>query len=218
MILPIFPLPNAVLFPKTLMPLRIFEERYRTMTREALAGDGKLVMVLLREGWEEESNSNPAVHDIACLGKIETYEELEDGKYDIVLSGLHRVRLIREIQHAPYRLAEVEILEDLDCDDSATEVIRRRNHLGGLFTRFTELATGGKYRAIELVPQFQFEPLVNMVASTLNLPAQEKQALLEMDDITQRCDMLIPIMQRQLEALILVRKFENIKPQDPSRN
>ncbi len=218
MIVPIFPLPNVVLFPKTMMPLRIFEDRYRTMTREALAGDGHIVMVLLREGWEATSEGNPAVHDIACLGKIESYEEAEDGKYDIVLSGIQRVRLLREIEHSPYRLAEVEIIEEPACDDSSGEVIRRRNHLGGLFSRFTELVTGGKYGAAELVPQFQFESLVNMVASTLNLPVQEKQALLELDDLTQRCDMLIPILQRQLEALILVRKFEKIKPDDPSRN
>jgi len=218
MIVPILPLPNVVLFPKTLMPLHIFEERYRTMTREVLAADGQIAMVLLREGWEASYEKNPAVHDVACLGKIETYDELEGGKYDIIMAGLHRVRLIREIRHSPYRLAEVEDLEDLSCDDSSPEVIRRRNHIGGLFTRFTELATGGKHREVELVPQLNFEVLVNMVASTLNLPAQEKQFLLEIDDITQRCDILIPVLQRQLETLILVRRFENIKPEDPSRN
>lgn len=200
------------------MPLHIFEERYRTMTREVLAGDGQIAMVLLRDGWEADYEHSPAVHEVACLGKIETYEELEDGKYDIVLAGLHRVRLIREIQHSPYRLAEAERLADIACDDGSAEVIRRRNRLEGLFTRFTELATKGKYKAVALVPQLHFEAMVNMVASTLNLPAQEKQLLLEMDDITQRCDALIPVLQRQLETLILVRKFENIKPEDPSRN
>ena len=218
MIVPIFPLPNVVLFPKTLMPLHIFEERYRAMTREALAGDRQIAMVLLREGWETKYYENPAIHDVACLGKIETYEELEEGKYNIVLSGIHRVRLIREIQHSPYRLAEVEALLDEDCDDQSSDVIRRRNHIGGLFTRFTELATAGKYRAVELVPQLNFEALVNMVASTLNLPVEEKQLLLEMDEVVDRCDALIPILQRQLEALILVRNFEHIKPEDPSKN
>jgi uncharacterized protein len=218
MIVPIFPLPNVVLFPKTLLPLHVFEERYRTMTREVLAGDGQIAIVLLREGWETNYEGNPAVCDVACLGKIETFEELEDGKYDIVLAGLQRVRLIREIQHSPYRLAEAERLADLACDETSPDVIRRRNHLGGLFTRFAELATGGKYKTVELVPQLHFEAMVNMVASTLNLPAQEKQLLLEMDDMTQRCDVLLPILQRQLETLILVRKFENLKPEDPSRN
>ncbi len=215
MIVPIFPLPNVVLFPKTLIPLHIFEERYRTMTREALSGDGHIVLALLRDGWERDYEKNPAVHDVACLGKIETYQELEGGKYDIVLAGVHRVRLVREIQHSPYRIAEVEPLADLACDDNSEEVIRRRNHLGGLFTRYTELANEGNQ---DLVPQVNFESLVNMVAATLNLPAEEKQYLLEIDDLTQRCDVLIPILQRQLEALAIIRRFDHIKPEDPSRN
>ena len=218
MIVPIFPLPNVVFFPKTLLPLHIFEERYRTMTREAIAGEGRIVMVLLREGWEAKYHKNPAVHEVACLGKIETYEELEGGKYNIILAGESRVRLVREVQHSPYRLAEVEELEEHPCDEEELAIVRRRNHLGGLFSRFTELATVGKHRAQELVPQLNFEALVNMVASTLNLPAEEKQSLLEIDQITERCDSLIPVLQRQLEALILVRSFEHLKPADPSKN
>lgn len=218
MIVPIFPLPNVVLFPKTLLPLHIFEQRYRTMTREALAGERKIVMVLLREGWETSYHQNPAVHEIACLGQIEDFKELEDGKYNIVLAGINRVRLLREVQHSPYRLAEVEQLTDSAADENSFEIVRRRNHLAGLFSRFTELATKGKFRSRDLVPQLNFEALVNMVASTLNFPVEEKQVLLEMDDVSNRCDILIPVVQRQLEALILVRGFEHIKPKDASKN
>ncbi len=200
------------------MPLHIFEERYRILTREVVAGDGQVAITLLREGWETNYEGNPAVHDVACLGKIETFEELEDGKYDIVLAGVRRVRIIREVPHTPYRMAETEPLPDVACDDEAAEVIQRRNHLGALFTRFAELATDGKYKSVELVPQLHFEAMVNLVASTLNLPAREKQSLLEMDDMTRRCDALIPALQRQLETLILVRRYENLKPEDPSRN
>ncbi len=215
---PIFPLPNVVLFPKTLLPLHIFEGRYRTMTREAIAGDGRIAIALLREGWERHYHRNPAVYDIACLGKIETYEELEGGRYNIVVVGVRRVRLIREVQHAPYRRAEVLALQERCGDERAAEVVCRRNHLGGLFTRFTELMTRGKYRAGDLVPQLDFESLVNVIASTLNLAPDDKQALLEIDDIVQRCDRLIPSLQRQLESLILVRRYERIKPEDPNRN
>jgi uncharacterized protein len=217
-IVPIFPLPNVVLFPKTLIPLHIFEERYRTMTRDALAGDRMIVLALLCEGWEAEYEKSPAVHEIACLSKIQTYEELEDGKYNLVLTGIRRVRLVREVQQSPYRMAEVENLEDAACDEQSKEVVGRRDRLGGLFAKFTELATAGKYQAAEVMPQLSFEELVNSVATTLNLPAQEKQGLLEMDDLTQRCDLLIPILQQQLEALILVRRFEHLKPSDPNKN
>ncbi len=128
------------------------------------------------------------------------------------------MRILREVPHTPYRLAETEPLPDIACDDDAAEVIQRRNHLGALFTRFAELATDGKYKSVGLVPQLHFEAMVNLVASTLNFPAQEKQSLLEMDDMMERCDALIPVLQRQLETLILVRRFENLKPEDPSRN
>jgi uncharacterized protein len=218
MIVPLFPLPNVVLFPKTPVPLYIFEERYRTMVREALTGNGELVIALLREGLEANYTGVSAVHDIACLGKIETYEELEDGKYNIVVVGIHRVRLIREVQHSPYRLVEVEKLEDSTYNERAEEITSRHSHLGGLFARFTELATGVRQRALELMPRLDFESLVNMVAMTLNLPIEQKQALLEIGEAYLRCDMLIPILQQQLETLAMVRKFEHIKPDNPHLN
>ena len=218
MITPLFPLPNVVLFPKTPMPLYIFEERYRTMVREVLAGNGELVIALLRGGSEPGYASLNAVHDIACLGKIETYEELEDGKYNIVVVGLHRVRIVREVQHSPYRRVEVEMLEEATCDERAVDIVERHNHLGGLFAKFTELATGVKQQALELMPQLDFESLVNMVAMTLNLDIEQKQALLEIDNTAQRCDVLIPVLQQQLETLVLVRQFEHIKPENPHFN
>jgi Lon protease-like protein len=218
MITPLFPLPNVVLFPKTPMPLYIFEERYRTMVREVLAGNGELVIALLRGGSEPGYASLNAVHDIACLGKIETYEELEDGKYNIVVVGLRRVRIVREVQHSPYRRVEVEMLEEAACDERAADIVERHNHLGGLFAKFTELATGVKQQALELMPQLDFESLVNMVAMTLNLDIEQKQALLEIDNTAQRCDVLIPVLQQQLETLVLVRQFEHIKPENPHFN
>jgi uncharacterized protein len=218
MIVPLFPLPNVVLFPRTPVPLYIFEERYRTMIRETLAGNGELVIALMRTGAESNYPTITAVHDIACLGKIETYEELEDGKYNIVVVGMHRVRIVREIHHTPYRLVEVERLEDDVDSEHAPDVLKRQNHLGGLFARFTELATDVKQQGLELMPQLDFESLVNMVAMTLNLDTEQKQALLEIHDLLQRCDVLIPILQQQLETLALVRMYEHIKPENPNLN
>jgi Lon protease-like protein len=218
MIVPLFPLPNVVLFPKTPMPLYIFEERYRTMVRDTLAGNKELIIALSRTGSEFNYASGTAVHEIACLGKIDSYEELEDGKYNIVVVGVCRVRIIREVQHSPYQLVEVEKIEDTASDTLPEEAVKRQNHLGGLFAKFTELATGVKQQASELMPQMDFESLVNMVAMTLNLAIEQKQALLEINDPSQRCDVLIPILQQQLETLILVRKFEHIKPEHPHLN
>ncbi len=218
MIVALFPLPNVVLFPKTPVPLYIFEERYRTMIREVLAGNKELVIGLLQSGPESGYSSVAAVHDIACLGRIETCEELEDGKYNIVVVGVHRVRIVREIQHSPYRLVEIEMLDDGVESENALEILNRQNQLSGMFAKFTELATGLKHQAVELMPQLDFESLVNMVAMTLNLDTEQKQALLEIPNLLQRCDLLIPILQQQLETLVLVRKFEHIKPENPNLN
>lgn len=216
--MPLFPLPNAVLFPKTPMPLFIFEERYRTMVREVVAGSGELVIALMREGMEFRQAGISAVHSIACLGKIENCEELEDGKYNIVVVGLRRVRLMHIVEHSPYRMVEVEILEDAESPESSEEIVRRQNHLGALFSEFTELAAGMQPQAMDIMPQLDFESLVNMVAMTLNLPIEQKQALLEIDAPSLRCDMLIPILKQQLETLVIVRRFEHIKPENPGLN
>ena len=187
------------------------------MIREAIAGRGELVIALLRSGFEP-GYANASVHEIACLGKIETYEELEDGKYNIVVVGIHRVRILREVQHSPYQLVEVEALEEAAYDESNSEVVTRHNHLAGLFARFTELATGTRQNALDLMSRLDFEPLVNMVVMTLNLGIEQKQALLEINEALQRCDVLIPILQQQLETLILVRQFEHIKSENPNLN
>jgi Lon protease-like protein len=218
MIIPLFPLPNVVLFPKTPMPLYIFEERYRIMIRDVLAKDGELVIALLRSGVEPSHMGAPAVHDIACLGKIETSEELEDGKYNIVVIGTHRVRIVREVPHSPYRMVEVEKIDEEESNEQSPDVIDRHNLLGDLFAKFTELATGAKQQALDLMPQLDFESLVNMVAMTLNLAIEQKQALLEINNTSQRGDALIPVLQQQLDTLILVRRFEHIKPESPHLN
>jgi uncharacterized protein len=221
MIVPLFPLPNVVLFPKTPVPLYIFEEKYRVMIHEVLAGNKELVIALLKPGTEATYANVSSFYPVACLGRIETSEELEDGKYNIVVVGMQRVRIVREVQHSPYQLVEVEMLDAVSEDDVGGEEsvnADRHNHLGELFAKFTELATGVKQHTLELVPQLDFESLVNMVAMTLNLAAEQKQALLEIDEPARRCDILIPVLQQQLETLILVRKFEHIKPENPHLN
>ena len=218
MIVPLFPLPNVVLFPKTLMPLYIFEERYRTMVKEALAGNSELVIALRRTGAESGSAKISSVHSVACLGKIENFEELEDGKYNIVVVGTHRVHIIREVQHTPYQLVEVEKIEDTVSNENPDEILKCHNRLGALFTEFTELATGLKEDALELMPQLDFESLVNMVAMTLNLAIEQKQALLEINDPLKRCELLLPILQQQLDTLVLVCRFKHIKPESPHFN
>src|SRR5436305_13236721 len=93
----LFPLPNLVMFPYVIQPLHIFEPRYRRMTADALEDDRLLALVLLRPGWEENYHDRPPIHPVAVIGVISNEERLADGKYNLVLHGLRRVRIVEEL-------------------------------------------------------------------------------------------------------------------------
>ena len=112
--IPIFPLPNVVFFPHTLLPLHVFEPRYRQMLADCLAGERRMAVVLLKPGWEEDYYGRPAVHSVAGAGEIIQSEMLPDGRSDIVLRGLGRVVIDEEVPSpTPYRLARAFWLDDV---------------------------------------------------------------------------------------------------------
>src|SRR4051812_48313636 len=114
----LFPLPGLVFFPHAVQPLHIFEPRYRQLAADALVGDRLLAPVLLRPGWEENYDDAPAVHPVACLGRVVMDQHLPDGRYNLVVRGLARVRVVAEPPtDKPYRLARVEVLCDAAPDD-----------------------------------------------------------------------------------------------------
>jgi len=218
MITPLFPISNAVLFPKTPIPLHVFEEHHQAMIQDAMAGDRILTIALMQGEVESEFAGIENVHKIACLGHIETFEELEDGDYDIVVVGLRRVRIVRETQQFPYLMAEIEDVPDIGHDERSDALVTRHNRISELFARFVELATDGNREAGKIMPRMDFELLVNTVAMTLNITAEQKQGLLEMDDSFQRCDILDVILQQQIETLGIIRRFEHLKPDHPHFN
>ena len=218
MITSLFSLPDVVLFPKMSVSLHVFEERHQLMVRDAMAGNRELTITLLRNVAESEYAGVESVYEIACLGRIESCEELEDGDYDIVVVGMSRVRIIRETQQFPYLTAEVETAPDRDLSDFPEERTIRHDRINGLFARFMELAADRKRGDVEIMPQMDFESMVNTVATTLNISSEQKQGLLEMDDSFQRCDMLNAILQQQIETLGIIRKFEHLKPDNPHFN
>ena len=106
--IPVFPLPNVVLFPNVFLPLHIFEARYRAMVTDALTGDRIIGMVLLQPGYEAEYEGRPPVFQIGCAGVITHANPLADGRFNIVLRGLERFRITGEDADKPYRVAQVE--------------------------------------------------------------------------------------------------------------
>ena len=107
--LPLFPLPNVVLFPNVFLPLHIFEPRYRDMVADALDGDRMIGMVLLRPGWEGAYEGRPPVYPVGCAGLITHSERLSDGRYNIVLRGLEKFRIAGEDDSRAYRQARVVV-------------------------------------------------------------------------------------------------------------
>ena len=112
--IPLFPLPNAVLFPNVFLPLHIFEPRYRQMVAEALEGDRIIGMALLRPGWEADYEGRPPIYPIGCAGLITFAERHKDGRYNIVLRGLEKFRVVEEEPNSSrsYRMAQVDSILD----------------------------------------------------------------------------------------------------------
>jgi Lon protease-like protein len=188
--IPIFPLPSVVLFPQVSLPLHIFEPRYREMVADAIAGDRLIAMVLLRPGWEAEYEGRPPVYDVGCVGVITHSERLADGRYDIVLQGLDRVRLKGETDDRGYRRAFVEPLGDPHVPADREPLREARHRLEALIARLSE--PGADLRIPAAVPDVE---LVNALAQYLPLEPVEKQALLERHGVLARCRSLIELLE-----------------------
>jgi len=195
-IIPLFPLPNVVFFPRMPMPLHVFEPRYRKMTADALDGDNVIGMVLLKPGWEPEYEGRPPVYPVGCAGRIEQSEKLPDGRYNLVLRGISRFRI--DVEHAgePYRRASVEGLEDRLEDARLLDDKRRR-----VLAAIGQAADGPS--ALVLQTELPHEVFVNALAQTLALSPVERQSLLDCDSIRARYDRLLEI----LDFLDLEQKF-----------
>ena len=190
--LPIFPLPNVVLFPHVFLPLHIFEPRYRAMVAETLEGDRLIGMTLLKPGWEKDYEGRPPIYPIGCAGLITHAERLPDGRFNIVLRGLEKFRVLDEDGSRPYRLARVEPLDEPACREAAALRSERRKleHL--------ILAAGmaeGPQGELSTPPSMPDEDFVNALAQYLSFEPLEKQALLEIPDALSRCRSVIDLLE-----------------------
>src|SRR3954467_2118477 len=115
-LLPLFPLPNVVLFPNVFLPLHIFEPRYRDMVADALSSDRMIGMVLLRPGWDRDYDGRPPIYSVGCSGVLTHNERLADGRYNIVLRGMERFRIVEEDHALSSRRAVIEPLRESPPD------------------------------------------------------------------------------------------------------
>ncbi len=205
-LLPLFPLPNVVLFPGVFLPLHVFEPRYREMVADALANDRMIGMVLFKPGWEHEYEGRPAVYPIGCSGVITHVDRLDDGRYNIVLRGVERFRILEEDHARSYRRALVDLVSEraLGAEDRAA-LRRQRARLEVLLapTLDRHLGEGGGEEARTAPDPFvpsgmRDEELVNALAQYLDLEPIEKQALLERQCLRSRAESLVELLEMKV--------------------
>ena len=186
----LFALPNLVFFPSAVQPLHVFETRYRQMVADALAGDRLISLVLLRPGWECDYEGNPAVHPTACVGRIVADQELPDGRYNLLLRGLARVRVEAEVPAGKlYRVARAPLLTEGN-GLSIEELTAHRRALSDLILPRFE----GAPLAVQLRELFESElalgQLCDILSFALPLPTEVKQRLLDEAGVGRRAEVL----------------------------
>jgi hypothetical protein len=194
-LLPLFPLPNVVLFPNVFLALHIFEPRYREMVADTLAADRMLGMVLLRPGWESDYEGRPPVYAVGCSGVITHVERHNDGRYNIVLRGLDKFRILAEDHERRYRRASVELLpEPVLAPAERVDIHRQRARLEALLGPGSE-SRGGEARTPAAMSD---DDLVNALAQYLDFEPLEKQALLERPCLRTRAASLVELLEMKI--------------------
>ncbi|MFN3469038.1 MAG: LON peptidase substrate-binding domain-containing protein [Novosphingobium sp.] len=184
--LSIFPLTGAVLYPGLQLPLHIFEPRYRAMVSDALARDRRIAMIQPQAPAE-----GAPLFRIGCVGRIAEVEALEDGRYNLLLEGVSRFRMIRELDvTTPFRQIEAELIED-DMGEALSPVERAS------FEREARHFADAQGYAVDWdsVSRLDDMSLINGVSQIAPFDAAAKQALLEAASLAQRCELLVQLMQ-----------------------
>ena len=192
---PIFPLGEVVLFPGAVLPLHIFEPRYRTMLEDALGGDRLIALALLKQCDRTEYQEQPPFHETVCVGQVIHHESLPDGRANIALLGLSAGRAVAVESDAPYRVASVDLLEDA-LEPDADHESKLEKAYAGTVAGSGDL-TGLKEQLAEfLAPERIPTALVNTCAVTAPLFPMDKLELLQERSIARRLDRLIELLER----------------------
>jgi Lon protease-like protein len=192
-VIPIFPLPDVMLFPSSSVPLYIFEPRYRAMVADALKGNRIIGMVLLRPGYERNYEGRPSIFPIGCAGVIEDFEALPNGEYNILLRAIAKFEIAREQAGQPYRLAEVTAIPEALTGEQRTELSARRREVEALLA-----GAGGRLGLLRIPPGLSDEEVVNGVAQNIDIDALDRLRLLDQASALTRARALIDLLNTTL--------------------
>jgi uncharacterized protein len=201
---PVFPLAGALLFPRGQLPLHIFEPRYRAMVRDALASNRLIAMVQPKEPGSGSGAGGaglgepPDLFEVGCLGRIGACEELDDGRFNIVLEGLSRFRIAREAEvDTLYRQVDADRSDYSEEEEPALAMVQRAE-VEREARRYADAL--GYMVEWDSVSRLDDEMLVNGIAQIAPLDVGSKQALLEARGLADRADLLVQFMQFQRMA------------------
>jgi uncharacterized protein len=187
----LFPLPNLVFFPQVMQPLHIFEPRYRQMTQDALDTDRLIALVLPTAGWENDYAGRPALHEIGCLGRILAEHRLDDGRFNILLRGQARVRIVEEISADKlYRIARTEVLHETPIGDAGQAHCWRKTLIRKVGSWFPNQGEVVEQLRKLLHGDLPLGALCDIIAFALPLEAEFKQTLLEELNVNDRLQIL----------------------------
>ena len=196
----LFPLPNLVMFPHVVQSLHVFEPRYRELLEDALEHDQLVTMALLRPGWEQDYEQRPPVFPVACIGRVVTQTRLEDGRYNILLLGIQRACIIRELPpQTAFRQAEVRLLEDrYPASDKGKGNMLRRELLR-CFRQFLPKSVLGQQPVQHLFgDQLSLGTLTDIMSYTVQLDLPSKQQLLSEWHVESRARKLLRLLRSNL--------------------
>jgi Lon protease-like protein len=206
--IPIFPLPDVVLFPETVLPLHVFEPRYRRMVADCLAGDGWLAIATLRPGWERDYQGRPPVHEVAGAGEIIQAEALSDGRYNVLLDGRCRIRIEAELPpDRPYRVARARRLADVLRSDDTGSMKERLLTLRAAHAKLLEALGQSHADLVGRLTVAGARPaaVIDRIVSAVVPDGQVRQRVLEAVDVSQRLDLATAAV---LDLLTLVAGSE----------
>ncbi len=202
--IPLFPLPGMVFIPYTILPLHVFEARYRDLVDDVMRSNRYLAVPRLRPGWESDYESSPPMFDVAGFGKILRYEPLADGRANIVLLGLGRMRICGELQSdSLYRVAEGRLLGD-ELPDRGPAVIA--SSVARLRMMLAQIVGGRPELAERLGPLMHKEmdaiPFVNTLAHLVLPDVDARQRYLELDSVVDRIERIETLLAGAVTASI----------------
>lgn len=193
---PVFPLPGVVLFPHAVLPLHVFELRYRTLVRDALSNGRRFALATLQPGWEADYQGSPAFHELACIARFDEVVWRENDCYDLRVRGTERVRLERVAREFPYRACEFEVLPQSPYDEDDPLGGMERAALLEVVNRMLPLAGEAWWQPPLEVADARLETFVNTIAQAARIDARAKLELLAIDSVFERAMRLREVLAR----------------------